>query len=404
MPGPLLAFATGVAAILGRLEGAPPAAERIDAAEIFDLAADGPALERPPSRTVAVRTPPAAAAEPPPAAAERAAEEIACHHCGHRQPPAPRCARCGAVFLAYRRQPESRLAAPVAGDLAAGTVESPSRWGLTFLAGESLASLVLAQLGQHASALLAIAVTPWLAAVGGIAILALLTSLPSTAAGGAVFSLAAYSLSVTAVAIFVDRNLEGRPPTVGQALGSALRVLPAVLASRLLATLRILLGLAALIVPGLIYAQRAAFIEILAACQPEGRPDVSRGQMSRNLVDGYEASVLAYLLLAALAGFALIGLPAYAAVLLDFLGLEWLVPLDSPPFLALGVLIALGLAALALTGWAVLLYFLYRELADQQGMALYRGAEGLDLLARFVLITDLILLLLAVYRTSGLVG
>jgi len=353
-----------------------------------------------------------------PLAAAGANDDVArCPHCDHpRDAGKQKCERCGIVFAKLERVArevgDQALMAPE-GDLepalgsginalhAAGSDPAASRLGETFLSADSVAATVIGLVHAHGVSLMLLAlcaIVPWCLLTLGL----LVVGRPSVWRTLAifVFSTIAYVHTVSSITYALHQVAQGRAWSPGAAFKAASRRLLTLVPGRLLALMPMLLGLVAFALPGFVFALRSVFLEVVGTAEQDPPQGISWNQVSSNLSDGFRYTLAAQLGLTTLLLLAMALIPAGVVKIATLLGLLdgaiWLAPSLAT------VLAALLWAAAALVLWTMVLYVLYRELQDRQGIAMWNSPSGLSLLAKVVLLIDFFLLLAFLVLASRL--
>lgn len=349
--------------------------------------------------------------------------ESRCPHCEHPRPrDARKCDRCGIVFAKLERQiqgdrasdgPDALLgdaAGDMAGDddpfgfgLPESTTQPTSRWGEEFLSADSVAASVIGVLRSDATRLVATAaacLTFWLVVAGTAAWIADGAWRWITIVLG---TIVAYCHVMLSQSHALHARVSDTAWTPGSAwvfgLGRLIRVLPA----RLVGVAAVVLGLAAFVVPGFVFALRTAFVESMVAIERKTPQGLTWGQVSTNLSDGVRFSVGGHLLVAAFVSLGFIVVPAFGTAIAAWLELvqpaTWTLPSVG---LFTIVVIALMATAYALTIWSTAVYVLCRALQDYQGPGVWNAPSGLSGWIRVTLIIDLFMLLFVLIRASKL--
>lgn len=347
---------------------------------------------------------------------------MVCPKCRKEQKKAEECAFCGVFVERYierlrTQQERETIEEPELDEYIAEEVQEPEDTAPPdsdfigqfyvdrIISIDSLLKIAIGVVSEHAIALMAIVLPILLFYSGAGAVLSIVTrSTPVIAVLAQLgITLMVYSLMMTAVYTYLDSVANERQPSIGEAYMNGFQQLAPVMWSRFTNTILVLLGLTAFCIPGIIFATRSIFIEVVGAVgDPERKRFVSLGHISQNLSEGYVFSIMAAvtflstLLLLLLYG--VIFIVSFVTVLFSAQGL---------PTLSLGIGLIIGFVALIgavlfLVTFLCFIYFIYMDLYDIKGDHIYDTREIIDPLVKFVFVINAALFL--VYIASVFLG
>lgn len=365
-------------------------------------------------------------------ASSEAPATMQCPKCGHSQPRAAECAQCGIVIAKFlekrqKRGIDSDPASPGPEAVAAHTTQPGANAGEPeptpsvstsqfspdeteqFMTLDAIYSSGVSLFRRHGWKLIAIAAPCLLLMplVMGmpIAISAFAGSTPpgiipiilSVALGTIMLSFCQRAI----VALLYQSCQQGHSGVL-EALSMACSNFGAVIASRFVSLVLMMMGFIAFIVPGVIYFVRYCHIEAISVIE-KPQPLLSYAKMSHNLMTGHGFTVFAYVMATNLIVLQTIHLVSLAsAILLPILN-------ASQPSLFITAILGFGLFAILFLSFAAffiafatLTFIQAVELREIQGRDLYRQTEGMSNLTTFVLgVLSLFALLFAIALITG---
>lgn len=330
-----------------------------------------------------------------------------CPNCGD-QLTAPECASCGVIvskFLEHKRhQAEAAALAQESEEdiLPNGSVFPEGLLTLTqkkerhysdrFLSMDAALKMAFTLARAHFLDLVGLAVIIQLLGLGVTFLVSFFTQ-DHPIIGSLFVSLvwvATWTLTTLALIFYLDRVVKENFCAIGDALTSAFQRFPQAFMARLTAILLIVLGLFAMIVPGLIYGLQFFFLEAVCATEKVNFQEAGACRISQNLVRGYEFSVLSYLVTMAVLLLASYYLPAHVAGLLagpQALAQALLNGTLSILILILALIVVISGAIFS----AVLTFVLYLELRTLNSEFMFVANLRLSLFTKVVLIIDVVL-------------